>query len=934
MAVALIGPDGRKYTLPDDAKLPQALAAGFREAGAEGRTAGEAVRGTLDEAREFAVTGAEGVLRGATAGLSDVALTAGTPTTVDETARADFNRAEMDRRRRENPITATVSELAGAIRSPLNALQPGVVTSLAPTTALGRVGANIVGGGAVGALYGAGNTLTDAALGSTELTAEKLIAGAGLGALLGGAGGGMGGVLDEGVRTVLPAAMRAAGKALPGLEEFADQRWLKAAGGIQSDIKKIPQGEYRDVANALRSHLNPGGGVLPRNIDDAAISAQAEREMVANNILRSGGLEDIAGALKPGMVRDEAMEVLEEGMRVNGERIGAALKAADAAGAKVDYRNFIKRFADFKAALNPAEQDIIGGPIAKAIEYLEQVATHPAGKSGFAALNSLKSTLQKDTNWVADGAAKFGLKRQLVGILRDEIDAQLLPQMGVVAKAAAVGDDLARAKTPGIADTIHIRAPKNAPLSAEAKEFLAAKRAYGALADAEKTLSKKTSTGTDALGSIIDNLGLGQDPLAKRLRALDHAAGLLKRGHERELGNRFISASDYLVGIGAGVAGAASEGDAEGALKGLALAVGHKLMRERGAGVIAALADKITKSPQLKIAAASFAQKAQTSLPLFGEHAPMLARAIATNPSLALASHMVWAEAHPGYAEKAQAAGFLPETEEEAGAAAGRATGLVGVAAALKRTDDAIGKGIDKVFKGAAGVRRPDTTSTQDFGTKRMRREGPAAHRKRMDEVAELAANPDALLERVTANFSSLADVAPGVSAASTALAHRAVTYLAAQIQKPVKPGPLAQEWKFNDTELFVFSKKLETVEEPLSVLDHAAAGTLTRDQVEALKAVYPTVYAQMRDVALERLSGSPKGVPYKARMMLGLLTGLDPDGTLGQAVSRNQAAIAAESTKPSEQLGSSRTKGAESLTVAQQYATPQQRREMGSDEA
>jgi hypothetical protein len=209
-----------------------------------------------------------------------------------------------------------------------------------------------------------------------------------------------------------------------------------------------------------------------------------------------------------------------------------------------------------------------------------------------------------------------------------------------------------------------------------------------------------------------------------------------------------------------------------------------------------------------------------------------------------------------------------------------------------------------------------------------MRRGNTEAHAQRMKEVAELASNPDALLERVSKNMQAIGDFAPGVTAASSALAHRAVTYLASQIRKPVKAGPLAPEWVFPKTELFLFSKKLETVEEPLSVLEHAAAGTLTKPQIEALQAVYPTVYGQMRDTALERLTSNPKAVPYKARLMLSLLTGVDADGTMG-AVAKNQQVYATKSQEaPSSRSGQGK------LTIAEDTATPTQRRELQRGDA
>ncbi len=88
---------------------------------------------------------------------------------------------------------------------------------------------------------------------------------------------------------------------------------------------------------------------------------------------------------------------------------------------------------------------------------------------------------------------------------------------------------------------------------------------------------------------------------------------------------------------------------------------------------------------------------------------------------------------------------------------------------------------------------------------------------------------------------------------------------------------------------------------------------------MEALHAVYPARAAQVAQAAAEQLAAAPKGIPYKQRMMLGLLSGVDPDGTLsGRAVAANQTAIHAASVKPSNAgAPSAGGAGADRLTIA-----------------
>lgn len=814
MAVRVVGPDGRQWDLPDESKIQDAIQSGYRPlAEGEESTLGEDIKGGLTEAREQLVTGAEGVLRGATAGLSDVALTklysAGAKS-PDEQARAQFNREEMARRKEENPVAATIGDVLGMLVSPVSKLGPAVKGAIGAETALGRIGAGVAGGAAEGSLFGAGNTLSETALGDTQLTAEKLIAGAGLGALLGGAGGGIGTAIDEAVSYAVPRLARMVGTR--GLDDIAEDAAVKATRSQQGVLNKMEPEQVKAAGRVL--------------LDRGHVKGSPE----------------------------EMLKSLQDDISAIGAKKGSYLDAADNGVITPDWAAARGAIDDFAAKISPLEREAIAGPLTKARNALDEISSLDNFRSepAWKAFDKFKQNLQamaKFSRGAAEDDLALGLRRQLAGVAREELDRQLVPALG-----------------------------------AEGQNFLAAKKLYGSLKDAERLATSGAGRAKPS------GLGFGM--------------------------------YDLLAG---GAGGAALHHPA-----GLALAVANKFMREQGPALIAKAADAISKSPTLKLMAASFAQKAPQVATNFGEYGPVLAQALGKSPEYGLATHIVLAQTNPAYATKAAQAGFLAETGAEEGAATAKAQGLVGVAAALKDTDEAITKGVDKVFKASARARGPDVTSRQDFGAKRMRRGGVEAHEQRMKEAADLASNPEALVDRVTKNIGDLAHAAPGVTAAATNVAHRAVTYLAAQIQKPVKPGPLAPDWHFPKADLFAFSKKLETVEEPLSVLEHAAAGTLTKPQVEALQTVYPTVFAQIRDVATAKLTGSPRGVPYKARLMLSLLTGVDPDGTLG-ATSTNQQALQAlaeqQQSQPPPQADSGKLKGS-----ALAMATPDQRRELRRD--
>lgn len=882
MPIPLIGPDGQQYELdnPDPAALEEVLRQGYKQQLPKYQPEGlsDTIAAEGANLAEAAGTGAFGALEGITGGLAGLA--AGTHS--KELGRV------IQQQKEEHPIAYGVGEFGGMLASPINKLSGAIKGGIGATTALGRIGAQAVGSGAEGVLFGAGNTMSEAALGDTDLTAEKMIAGIGLGGVLGAAGGGLGAGLTEGFTAVAGKAGELLGRAKGPLSEFADERWLKAGGAIASDIKKIPEAERASVAQVIREAMSPAGKIMPASVDEAAAAVASEREAVARQLLKEVGVGD-AGGLLPKMGKDEALEALGRGFKENGDRMGAVLSKADEMGARPSFSGALNRFDELEKSLNPAERDIIENDITKARKYILEMGGAPSGsdQNSFKAMNSLKSTLQGDINW-ADSGARNNLKKKIVGIIKDELDSQFEIQMGPTLGA----------------------------------EFQSAKAAYGALKNAAKAVKGKNATGADAIAALVKDAELASPGLGGKLSALDHASNLIKHGMDRTLGNRFISPSDYAVGLARGIVG--------GDLTGLASSIGHKLIREHGSAVVAKLADSITQSPRLMMTAAAFAQQMQQAAPQMGEYAAPLLQAIAHNPATGLATHMAMAQADPGYAEAAKMAGFLPETPEELAHATDKGNHLAAVAHTLDAQNTMISKGLDDVFKGkkAPGAATSKAvTAVQDFGAKRARGEGVAAHKKRVDEIRNLAANPEALIERITANLGASAEMTPAMSAAMTKTANAAVQYLAKESQEPPKPGPLAMGWHNTEAEQHEFSQKLQAVQEPLSVLSHAAAGTLVPAQWEAVQTVYPLLARQIQDMAMERLAAPPKDVPYRSRLMLTMITGIDVDGTFGQSIALNQAAIAAAGSGSSDKPKPA-DKDAK-LTLGKRTATPSQEREI-----
>jgi hypothetical protein len=388
VSVDLIGPDGKEYAFDGDATaLANAKAKGFRVASEVG---------ALDSALDTGKAALLGAGQGFSAGLLGAGLGAAQgDEEPPESAQARWaTGAELKRTAEEHPIASTVGEIAGMLTSPVNAIAPAIEGERA-ATAVGRLGQKALSGSAIGALYGAGNTVSDAALGDTQLTAEKLVAGAGLGALLGGLGGGIGGAIEEGAAKVLPKLSTVLKSGQSALDDVADHTALKAFRNTAKELQKYGDGQVADAVETVRArgHLR--------------LSPEAMEKAIGSDVAAVGKTK------------------------------GAFLDAAEAAGAKPDYSEVLKALDDFEAGLSPLKRDAIKGPLKSARTALEDVATHPKN-NGWRAFDEWKRDLQAKAKFKGpspDDDLLSPLKRQLAGVAREELDRQLVPVLGKDAQA-------------------------------------------------------------------------------------------------------------------------------------------------------------------------------------------------------------------------------------------------------------------------------------------------------------------------------------------------------------------------------------------------------------------------------------------------------------------------------------------------------------------
>jgi hypothetical protein len=108
------------------------------------------------------------------------------------------------------------------------------------------------------------------------------------------------------------------------------------------------------------------------------------------------------------------------------------------------------------------------------------------------------------------------------------------------------------------------------------------------------------------------------------------------------------------------------------------------------------------------------------------------------------------------------------------------------------------------------------------------------------------------------------------------------------ETQKPYEPSSM---------DLAKFERYIQVVDNPMSVLGDLEAGTLTQDHIEALRAVYPRLYSEIKQSVLTGLqSKAESDVPYSKKVQISILFGVPVDASLiGRNIAGMQAMYGAQ---------------------------------------
>jgi hypothetical protein len=886
-------------------ELDKAIARGYAFEGAD-TVAARTARRERTTGGQLAATAAEGAARGATLGLSDVALTS---------ALGDEYRQGALERREVNPLVAGVGEvggtiagtlatggLGGALGAPARAmagagrLAEGAAMSGARalgyqgTTLAGRAATRAVAlgaaGGVEGAMYGAGQAVSRAALEGTPITAEKVVASLGEGVLFGAVGGGGFGALTG----ALKRGPSAGGRALRGpVIEEADDFLLSASGvadpslsarsglgglppyrgsalaRVGDDALAVPSGAFvDDVAEAAdgATRAASSGASRGQRLGDAAARSRDALDGEAAGLGVSVGKGLRANLDAASEILPDAGNILRGKGRVSDSTRSWARKLADESALKAigargsDLRRLGKNAQRAEQEIGEIGQELLeyrfktgakqGEKLfqfaAKAEDFVDDLA-HARSETG-EALGALRSQIDEATRTTP------GLTPDVTKYLRRVDDEVLNPLRGSVsptvrkqARRVERELELLRERTrPSyrIATDDGLTPANDAAFSSRFEAEAAAEKLGASVVEIPPT--PPTFAELDAFRRDLRSVFQPAKPTGGGLPApVPEHAQYLERA-ERLLSDELDTAAETAL---------AKMGRAPAEYK----ALKEQFRNLRQAEDVAS-----------KAAMQELGNRAVSP----SDYATGLAAglgALLTGNVGALALGGAGMAAHKLIRERGRSVVAL-------------------LADRVARMDGAMGKAVPRLL-GKGDDWRPgggaSTPSPRGGGPRPL---APANWMTTAEAVREYKRDPQAAQARLAAPVRAYADDYPQLAGAVQQQVAKTYDFLASKLPQPLTRAgasltPELERTRYQAAQIARFSRYARGAVAPQEVIAELASGRIDRDGLEAIKTLYPETFGQLRTQVINSFSELKEPLPFQRRMLLSLVFDFNGDASL-----------------------------------------------------
>lgn len=178
-----------------------------------------------------------------------------------------------------------------------------------------------------------------------------------------------------------------------------------------------------------------------------------------------------------------------------------------------------------------------------------------------------------------------------------------------------------------------------------------------------------------------------------------------------------------------------------------------------------------------------------------------------------------------------------------------------------------------KAIEKAAGTAAHGTKIT---GTIIGIKEARENYKKQYKQTKDMLEDPYKMIEQINESTNGIDRYSPQLRQNIIMKSLNAAAFLAERMPKPENDISVLKQKEYapSDSELMKFQRYLKAVQEPMSVLDELNEGVLTREGVETLEAVYPSLLNKMRTNLLNKAIENPDNFTYAQRLQMSIFLG------------------------------------------------------------
>lgn len=253
--------------------------------------------------------------------------------------------------------------------------------------------------------------------------------------------------------------------------------------------------------------------------------------------------------------------------------------------------------------------------------------------------------------------------------------------------------------------------------------------------------------------------------------------------------------------------------------------------------------------------------------------------------------------------------------EELAGRAA-KATVLGNIAKMVDKASEKIAQGAKSIFV---------DNHTRGAVVQAAVMMSPETYDKHSKFITKMARDPQAMQTHLSDVASPIYSAAPNITQGIQISLVKAINFLETKIPKPNTELPLSEKWEPTNSQKDKFNRYYQAVTEPTSALKQVKNGTLSNETMEALKVVHPELLQDMQMAVASNIKPEKaRNLNYATKIALSkfLERPLD-ESLLSQVVMSNQAAYAVPSRQQANpQTRRSTKSGMEKIDVSKRSAT------------